>query len=190
MAALIGAVDRPHSVRVAIDGPDAAGKTTLADELAAVLRSRRRTVVHASIDGLHRPRGERYRRGPESPEGYCPALFDVRADAPVYAAEAVAPRGAVLLFDGIFLLRPELSGSWDVRIFVSVGFDEVLRRALDRDAASSGRAPTPSGATGAGTSRRRSCTAPPPSPPRPRTSSSATTTRPSRSWRSVSSRAP
>jgi uridine kinase len=38
-----------------------------------------------------------------------------------------------LLFDGVFLLRPELAKVWDVRIFVAASFDEVLRRALERD---------------------------------------------------------
>src|SRR5437763_3560056 len=79
----IAAVCRPHPVRVAIDGPDAAGKTTLADELAAGLRGRGREAIRASIDGFHRPRAARYRRGPDSPEGYYEDSFD-------YAA----PRGA------------------------------------------------------------------------------------------------
>jgi uridine kinase len=34
LAALVAAIRLPHPVRVAIDGIDAAGKTTLADELA------------------------------------------------------------------------------------------------------------------------------------------------------------
>ena len=34
-----------HPVRVAIDGPDAAGKTTLARALAAILETRVRTVI-------------------------------------------------------------------------------------------------------------------------------------------------
>jgi uridine kinase len=161
LAALIDAVERPHPVRVAIDGPDAAGKTTLADELAGLLRRHGRAVVRASIDGFHRPREERYRRGRDSPLGYYEdsfdydtlrrclleplgpggtlryrtAVFDVRTDSPQPATETVAPRDAVLLLDGIFLLRPELFESWDLRIFVSVGFEEVLRRASERDAA-------------------------------------------------------
>jgi uridine kinase len=45
------AVDRPHPVRVAIDGCSAAGKTTLADELAQVLRDRtEREVIRVGID--------------------------------------------------------------------------------------------------------------------------------------------
>src|ERR671937_2719322 len=79
LARLVGLVlgcRRPHPVRVTIDGPDAAGKTTLADELAARLRARQRVVIRASIDGFHRPRAERYRRGDESPHGYYNDSFD------------------------------------------------------------------------------------------------------------------
>ncbi|MEU6145847.1 hypothetical protein ABZ848_36585 [Streptomyces sp. NPDC047081] len=39
----------------------------------------------------------------------------------------------MLLFDGVFLLRPELRACWDVSIFVDVGEEETLRRALVRD---------------------------------------------------------
>lgn len=68
-----------HPVRIAIDGIDAAGKTTLANELAMVLQSQGRTVIRASIDGFHRPRAERYQRGPASPEGYYADSFDYPA---------------------------------------------------------------------------------------------------------------
>ncbi len=144
---------------MAIDGPDAAGKTTLADELAVVLREAGRHVIRASVDGFHRPRTERYARGRDSPLGYFtdsfdyealrsslleplgpggsreyrPAVFDFRDDKPMLLAWLRAPERAVLLFDGVFLLRPELRDAWDVRIFVSATFDETLRRALQRD---------------------------------------------------------
>ena len=39
----------------------------------------------------------------------------------------------MLLFDGVFLLRPELIDRWDLRIFVSAGFAETLARARVRD---------------------------------------------------------
>jgi uridine kinase len=45
----------------------------------------------------------------------------------------LAPRNAVLLFDGIFLLRPELNDLWDFRVFLQVDFEETLRRATERD---------------------------------------------------------
>jgi uridine kinase len=131
-------------VRVAIDGIDAAGKTTLADDLAPLLEAGGRQVIRASLDGFHRPRSERYRRGADSPEGYHEdafdyqalqtalllplgpagnrryrrAVFDFRQDSPLLTKEEVAPERAVLLFDGVFLLRPELTGLWDYRIFV------------------------------------------------------------------------
>jgi uridine kinase len=156
----IDAVTCSHPVRVAIDGPDAAGKTTLADELAVVLRARGREVIRASIDGFHRPRSQRHRQGPESPCGYYEdsfdqerllaellhplgdagsrlyrtRIFDYRADAPVRAEPMRASADAILLFDGVFLLRPELAGAWDHRIFVTVSPREVIRRARGRDA--------------------------------------------------------
>ncbi len=151
----------PHPLRVAVDGPDCAGKTTLADELAVAVRARGRPVIRASIDGFHRPRAERYRQGADSPVGYYEdsfdlaalrevlleplgpggsrryrrAVFDYRSDTPRTEPPLEAPEDAVLLVDGVFLLRPELAASWDVRLFVSVAFDECLRRALDRDTA-------------------------------------------------------
>jgi len=150
-------LDRP--TRVAFDGPDTAGKTTLADELAAVLRERGRHVLRASIDGFHHPRAARYARGADSPEGYYldsfdhdavratlldplgpagdrryrTAVFDHRTDRPVAAPVESAPRSALLLFDGVFLQRPELRDGFDLSIFVTVSVDEVLRRALERD---------------------------------------------------------
>jgi uridine kinase len=42
----------------------------------------------------------------------------------------------VLLFDGVFLLRPDLVAFWDFSIFVQADFDEIVRRASARDAES------------------------------------------------------
>jgi uridine kinase len=157
-----------HPVRVAIDGVNAAGKTTLADELERLISSRGRPVIRASIDGFHRPRAERYCRGADSPEGYYedsfdyPALcevlllplgpggglyyrtrvFDYLADAPIAEPPRLAPPNAILLFDGVFLLRPELDDLWDVRIFVEAAFAVILQRALQRDLALFGDAET------------------------------------------------
>lgn len=47
---------------------------------------------------------------------------------------------AVLLFDGVFLLRPGLVERWDLRIFVSAGFEVALDRARSRDLALFGSA--------------------------------------------------
>ncbi len=162
----ICALKAAHPARVAIDGTDAAGKTTLADELVAPLAACGRPVIRASIDGFHRLRAERYQRGPFSPEGYYrdsfdytalrealldplgPGgsarfrrfVFDYRADRPSLASEEVAAPDAVLVMDGVFLLRPELVGLWDYRVLVESSFRVTLERALRRDVALFGSA--------------------------------------------------
>lgn len=149
-----------------MDGIDAAGKTALANELGAVLEERGLPVIRASIDGFHQPRRIRHRRGPDSPEGYYfdsfdyPALcgvlldplgphgsrryrraaFDFLADTALDAPVEEAPPNALLLVDGVFLLRPELDTRWDYRIFVDVPFDVAVRRAMLRDQALFGTA--------------------------------------------------
>ena len=45
----------------------------------------------------------------------------------------VAAIHAVLLFDGVFLLRKELFDRWDLRIFVSADFENALHRSRIRD---------------------------------------------------------
>ncbi len=161
LTALIVAIPCSHPLRVAIDGIDAAGKTRLADELAPLIEAQGRPVIRASIDGFHHPRSIRYRRGPDSPEGYyqdsfdytalrallldplgprgngqyCRAVFDVHADSRLALAEEQAPASAVLLFDGVFLLRPELADRWDYHILVSVTMEIALERAMRRDLA-------------------------------------------------------
>ena len=57
----------PHPVRVAIDGVDAAGKTALADELAAFTEAKNRPVIRASIDGFHNSASIRHLRAPVLP---------------------------------------------------------------------------------------------------------------------------
>jgi len=156
----IGAVRRDHPTRVAIDGVDGVGKTTLADELVEPLTRMGRQIIRASVDGFHLPRAVRYRRGPDSPEGYFldsfdyPALrsslldplgphgarrfrsavFNHRTDLPVVLPWQTADAEAVLLFDGVFLQRPELAGLWDFRIWVEAPFDVTVPRAVRRDA--------------------------------------------------------
>jgi uridine kinase len=154
-------IGRPHPVRVAIDGPDAAGKTTLADELGPLIARSGRPVIRASIDGFHRPRAERMARGSLSPEGYFfdsfdhsalksalldplgpkgdlvfrRRVFDFRTDGPLEAEPETALPGSILIFDGVFLLRSELVHHWDFAIFVAVPFAETQRRAAERDLA-------------------------------------------------------
>jgi uridine kinase len=159
IASRIVEIDRPHPIRVAIDGVDAAGKTTLARELAPLIEGYGRTVVRASIDGFHNPASIRYQRGTTSSEGYYQdsfdyralvellltplgpggalqyrsAIFDYKADSGVQVPLEAAEANTVLLFDGIFLLRPELREHWDFIVFIEASFDVTLARAITRD---------------------------------------------------------
>jgi uridine kinase len=123
---LVGTIPRlALPARIAVDGVDAAGKTTLADELA-----RRVGAARLSADDYHRPPDERYRRGRESPEGYYLDSFDHDR-----LRRAVLAQDGLLIVDGIFLLRPELNDLWDFRIFVHVELEEAIRRGVERDGA-------------------------------------------------------
>ena len=142
-------------LRVGIDGVDGAGKTTLADELAERVSF---PAIRASVDSFHHPRAVRHARGRDSPEGfyrdsfdletlmrelldplspggsgtYRTAVFDHVSDRPVASEPGVVLPPAVLLFDGIFLHRPELRGYWDYSIFLDVDSDESVRRCVAR----------------------------------------------------------
>jgi uridine kinase len=159
LVALICPLSRAPILRVAIDGVDGAGKTTLADELAGVLRQSGEAVIRASVDGFHQPRSLRYQKGRDSPLGffedsydyaqlksclldplsaggslrYRTAVFDHCSDQSLNLPEQQASPGMILLMDGIFLHRPELLNYWDFSVFVDVPFAVSLARLAQRD---------------------------------------------------------
>jgi uridine kinase len=159
LAARIAGVKRDHPVRVGVDGITAAGKTTLADNLAEALRGGPREVIRASVDDFHNPPAVRYRRGRLSPEGYYLDTFDYPAlrerllplgsrgsrryragalgqpdGASAAFAERTASENAILIVDGVFLFRPELNDYWDYRIFIAVDLKAAVERGIARDA--------------------------------------------------------
>jgi uridine kinase len=166
LAEAVGSVTVAHPTRVAIDGPPAAGKTTLADELAVVLRTQGREVIRATIDDFLFPRAQRYPRGEYSAEGcyldthdhdalnrvlldplgpgghrrFQHAVYDRTADTALSPPVTTAPADAVLVFDGVFLMRPELINRWDLRIFVSTALEKTVERAVIRERQVSSRA--------------------------------------------------
>lgn len=144
---------------VGIDGPAGSGKSTFADEVARALESCGVTAIRSTTDSFHNPRSVRYRLGRWSPEGYYRdshnldairtvllhpfsigegfkiAAFDEAADRPVDAPLTKAPPGSVLLFDGLFVHRPELRHYWHYSVFLSA--DQRLKLAqlslIDQD---------------------------------------------------------
>jgi len=144
-------------VLVAVDGSDAAGKTTFADRLASAVEA---PTVRVSVDSFLRPRHLRYRRGELSPLGYYLDSFDRDAllegclrpfragdrqitvsaaakqdDGPPYGQTLVVPARAVLVVDGVFLQREQLRELWTVAIYLKVSPAEYLERARRRDRA-------------------------------------------------------
>ncbi|WKZ35466.1 MAG: hypothetical protein QY332_17785 [Anaerolineales bacterium] len=150
---------RTVPLRVGIDGIDAAGKTSLANELADELKNLGHPVLRASIDGFHNPKEIRRQRGSLSPEGYYYdsfnynlltthllqplepqgnrrirlSAFDFKTEQETAAEEQTATNDHILIFEGVFLFRPELIRYWDVKFFVEIGFETSLNRALERD---------------------------------------------------------
>ena len=142
---------------VAIDGVDAAGKTMFAAKLSKELGKRNHVVIEASMDGFHNPRVIRYRMGRDSPEGYYRDSFNINAvktllikplrDGHLYRAQAfdyktdlatpfegvLAEPDSILVFEGVFSLRPELRDLWGYKVYLEVSPEESLRRGVERD---------------------------------------------------------
>ncbi len=132
----------PERVLVAIDGRSGAGKSTFADELAAKVAGAGQQVLRSTTDSFHRPRSERMRLGPTSADGYYMeshqlaviteellepfargagsvliAAFDEPTDSPA-PQTAIVGGPAVLIFDGLFLQRPEFDDFWNLVVFL------------------------------------------------------------------------
>ncbi len=155
-SALLG-YDKGRPILAAIDGVDGAGKTTFADRLALQLFKSGHQIIRASIDSFHNPKVVRYRQGRDSAKGYYEdsfnykllkqtlldplssgnleykeAAFDYRTDTELGLPWKKAKLDAILVMDGIFLLRPSLIGYWDVKVFLDVGFEVTVPRAILR----------------------------------------------------------
>ncbi|MGZ3687244.1 MAG: uridine kinase, partial [Bdellovibrionota bacterium] len=158
IAERILALPQDRILRIGIDGVDGAGKTTFADELARVLAPSGRPLIRATVDGFHNSKAVRYRLGKDSPEGffqdsynygelktallqplgpggsrrYRTSVFDHTMDRSVVGEEKTAAPNSILIFDGIFLHRPQLREHWDFSLFLDVGFAVSIPRGAAR----------------------------------------------------------
>lgn len=129
---------------IGVDGIDGSGKSTFADEVAVRLANQGAPVVRSTIDSFHNPREVRWARGKASPVGfyldshdltalrellldpmrrgpgatYRTAVFDAPTDQPVDESPRTVSGNEVVIFDGIFLCRPELTDYWDYVVFL------------------------------------------------------------------------
>jgi uridine kinase len=148
-----------HPFLVAIDGIDCAGKTTFADDLEQFMTDQGFKIIRASLDEFHNPKEFRHQRGKDSPEGYYldsfnykvlfdylldplrqsgsreyrTKAFDYKKDEWIKSELKTAEKDNILIFDGVFLLRPQINEVWDLRIYLDISYDECLRRARERD---------------------------------------------------------
>lgn len=146
---------------LAVDGPDGAGKTVFADDLATAFERAGHATFRASIDDFHHPREFRHRAGRFSASGYYRdafdyslfrrvllepfrmggstgfqlRAFDLARDTPLEAAWTTGPADAVLIVDGVFLNRPELRGAWNWSLWLDARADVRLARMVARDGA-------------------------------------------------------
>jgi hypothetical protein len=112
------------------------------------------------MDGYHHPRAYRHRQGRHSAVGYyedaydfarlaelvlaplgpdgsgrfVPTVLDLAADQPARADPVLAAADAVLIVDGTFLQRGELTGLWDEVVFIDSDLAQARIRGVTRDA--------------------------------------------------------
>jgi uridine kinase len=140
---------------VGISGIDCAGKSTLARTLARDLRAAGEDAVVIGGDDFNRPRPERSTFPAKDRDyGFDYAELVRKVLAPARRGERVEARlrvkdwgrdaweerdsvvepGAVVLLEGVFLFTPEVVPFLDLKIWLDIGFDDALERALLRDA--------------------------------------------------------
>ncbi len=146
-------------VKVAVDGLMASGKTTIAREISNRLKLEGVNVIQASVDDFFNSREVRYAKGFESAIGCYQdtvnikglidfllkplyqnrkikrAIFDSELNKPTDCPWVEVAPDSILVFEGLFLHRPELIEFWDFSIFLKVEEHMALTRASERDLA-------------------------------------------------------
>ena len=143
-------------ILVAIDGIDASGKTTFSNELSKLITER--PVVNLTMDSFHNSKEIRLHKGEFSPVGYyldsfdynfiidnvlepivsgineiTPKKFDYKNNQEIDQTKIIIPSNAIVIFEGIFILRKELMKFWDISIFLEITWEEMILRAIKRD---------------------------------------------------------
>jgi len=152
------ALERPHPIRVGIDGFCAAGKTTLGDELGLALQARGRAIIRACGDGFQNPREVRHQLGARSAEGffrhamnfralreelldplgphgslaYRTSVYDVVESRVNLSPHLRALPSQILILDGLFLHVPDLAGCFELTVFVAADYETCIARARAR----------------------------------------------------------
>lgn len=158
---LLGVKRRKRNDRafiIGVTGIDASGKTKFAKALANFANSKGYNAQLICLDDFHNPREIRY-SGEDQAENYYQRSFDIatvtqRLLIPIhnngrfsinltllnlYTNKYEVNKGysvdesMIMIFEGVFLFRRELSPYLDYRIFLEIPFEESKRRAAARD---------------------------------------------------------
>lgn len=123
-------------LRVAIDGPDAAGKTTFARQLDDILTPMLHDgaeVRRFSTDEFMVPIQVRRSPAAADPAWLYAHAYELDRIRETALGPDHDPPGTIVLVDGMSLQRPELADLWDVTIYLSVTEDVAMRRVRVRD---------------------------------------------------------
>lgn len=155
--AVLDGVPSDRRALLAIDGIDGSGKSTFAAAVAARVLDRQVVLIH--VDDFLNHSAIRHRRGRDSPLGffldtydyeslmkfaleplrrsgdalYRSAHFDGIRDSPRHVPPAEVASDALVIVEGMFLHRDELTDLWDRSAFLDVPFIETARRMAKRD---------------------------------------------------------
>ncbi len=147
-----------HTLVVGIDGLGGAGKSTVSQEISKLLETDGCNVAILHIDDFIQPRAVRY--NDEHPEWECYYVLQWRYDyllreilTPIRSGMAFdgdielydkdndtycltptsIPVGSIVIIEGVFLQRKELSGIFDYMIYIDIPESTRLERVLERD---------------------------------------------------------
>lgn len=149
------AVRREGPKIIGVNGVDTSGKTTFSVHLARFFESCGHQVLLIHMDDFHNRREIRTRD--PSPTGYLENAFDVEllanllrsisqgdtdrtlrlldidADEFTNVKRYATDINTITIVEGVLLYRPPIDQFFSYRIFLEIGFEEVLRRAAARD---------------------------------------------------------
>ena len=147
-----------HAFVFALSGPDAAGKTTMAEAVVNALAGGTYHVAYVAADWFHFPREYRRESPGTPPEQFLHHTIDFDrlveevleptrdgADRVTFErfdvdrneghpATLELPDPTILVVEGVFLLQPKLMPYVDFSVYLRAARDEILDRAVGRDA--------------------------------------------------------
>ncbi len=143
---------------IGITGIDVSGKTKFAESLEKFLISRRYKTQVVNLDDFHNPQQIRYSGENQAEnyynrsfniesivnnlliplrqkDGFCVklTLLDLHSDRYEVEREFYFSRNTIVVFEGVFLFRNELSSYIDYKVFLEIPFEESKGRAKLRD---------------------------------------------------------